>query len=94
MLPSVIGNHRTIRINRLRQMINGLRELLLPYIMFNGRYATRFIERDPSYDTWMIVLLRYDFQPFLRKAANRLIIELKGRRHFRPDEHAFHITPI
>lgn len=42
----------------------------------------------------MIVLLRYDFQPFLRKAANRLIIELKGRRHFRPDEHAFHITPI
>jgi hypothetical protein len=45
MLPSVIGNHRTIRINSLRQMINGLRELLLPYIMFNGRYATRFIER-------------------------------------------------
>lgn len=82
MLPTVIGNHWTIRINRLRQMIDRLRELLLPYIMSNGRYAPRFIERDPRYDAWMIVLLRHDFQPFLRKAANRLIIELKGRRHF------------
>ncbi|MBM0635978.1 hypothetical protein JDW19_23020 [Paenibacillus polymyxa] len=48
-----------------------MRELLLAYIMSNGRYAPRFIERDPSCDAWMIVLLRYDFQPFLRKAANR-----------------------
>ncbi|MNC26376.1 hypothetical protein D3C75_745030 [compost metagenome] len=94
MLPAVVCNDRTVRVDRFGQMIDALREFLLSDILGNGGNAPRFIEWNPGDNARMIILLRHNLQPLPGEAFDSKIIEFIGSGHFRPHQHPLHIAPI
>ena len=94
VLPAVIDDHRPIRIQTLRQVIDHLCKMLLHLICLDLMHTPRLIHRRPCDDARMIVILLYDLHPLFCKFRYRLIRILISRRHLTPDEHALHIAPV
>ena len=94
VFPTIINNDRSISVNTLCQIVNSLRKMLLSYIRLYLTDTPGLIKRCPRDDTRMIIILLYNFQPFLRKLFHRIIREIIGRCHLTPNEHTLHITPI
>ena len=94
VLPAVIDDHRPIRIQALRQVVDHFCKMLLHPICLDLMHAPRLIHRCPRDDARMIVALPYNLHPLFCKFRYRLIRILIGRRHLTPDEHALHIAPV
>ncbi|MNN18883.1 hypothetical protein D3C81_1321030 [compost metagenome] len=94
MLPAVIRNNRSVRIDRLGQMVDGFRKFLLSLIVPNGGNSPGLIKRHPGDNARMIILLVNDFQPFLGEIIHRIIMKFESCRHFRPYQDSFNVTPI
>ena len=94
MLPAVVDDHWTVRVQSLGQMIDLLCKMLLSWVCFHLRDSPGFIKRRPDNDTGMTVILPYDLCPFPGKFFYPIVLKLIGRRHLAPHQKPFLIAPI
>src|SRR5947209_20390855 len=70
MFPSVIADHRTRPIERVRQMIERLDIGLLRGIGFQTRNTPALVERHPGDNTGMAIVATNDVEPFARQSLD------------------------
>src|SRR5690242_19301835 len=92
--PSVVANHRSRRIQCLRQAIQGLDSMAVSSGGRQIRYTPRFVERNPVRDTWMTIVVLDRLGPFADHAIDGTSREAVRRWHLPPYDEPESIRPV